>query len=787
MRRRNGRWLIALLLVTATSGACSKSAKSYYDSGNQYYDQKKYKEAIVEYSNAIKKDPKFGDAYFKRAESYSQTGDLGGAYRDYVRAADELPKSKEAQLKAGAFLLMAAQWARDAASAKILFEDAKTRAQAALDLDPNYVDALIVRANATANISKDINSAVNDIEEAIKIDPTRSGSYLSLGGFEEARGDATKAEADFRRAVELDRKSLPARLALANFYIRSNRGTDAEGALKEALALDPKNEQVNMALAGYYIRSGQWKEAESFLQTAADTTGNWRAALALADYYVAGDRVPDAIARLDAVAGQSKEKGAYAEARTRLAAIQYSQKKQAEAHQTLAEVLTKEPNSVGTLLLDARFFAAEKKFDEALERARRATAAEPDNASARYTLGTILAGKGDVDEAIKEYTETLRISPRAVLAQVELARAHLSRGAVDTAVQFAQQAVQNEPGNDQARLVLVRALLAKAALQGKDDKESLARADAELKPLVAKYPEVASVQAELGTLLMGRGDLAGSRRAFDKALQIDPMSYQALAGLVSLDVAAKKPADARARIDARLAKAPNDQAALLLSARLYSITRELDRAEQTLLKLIQAEPGSLQGYQDLAQIYLLQKNYPQALAKFEELAKRQPKPVAAQTMIAMILQGQGKVDEAQRRYELVLEIDPRAAVAANNLAWLYAEGRGNLDTALQLARTAKEQLPDLPQVNDTLGWIYVKKGLSSLAIPLLSAAVTATEKAEQNDQTRQALATYLYHLGIAYRDAKKTADAKVTLEKALKLNPNFDGSAEARKVLAEIG
>jgi Tfp pilus assembly protein PilF len=178
----------------------------------------------------------------------------------------------------------------------------------------------------------------------------------------------------------------------------------------------------------------------------------------------------------------------------------------------------------------------------------------------------------------------------------------------------------------------------------------------------------------------------------------------------------------------------------------------------------------------LGQLYVQQNKPGPAIQKFEELGKRQSKPVVAYTMIAMILQTQGKSAEAQTRYEKVIEIDPRAAVAANNLAWMYAEGGGNLDTALQLARTAKEQLPDTPQVNDTLGWIYVKKALPSLAVPLLQAAV---EKDANN-------ATYHFHLGMAYKNSDPVK-AKASLEKALKLNPNFEGSAEARKALAEIG
>ena len=69
----------------------------------------------------------------------------------------------------------------------------------------------------------------------------------------------------------------------------------------------------------------------------------------------------------------------------------------------------------------------------------------------------------------------------------------------------------------------------------------------------------------------------------------------------------------------------------------------------------------------------------------------------------------------------VLAASPRAIVAANNLAWLYAENGGNLDVALSLAQTASQQAPDDPKVNDTLGWIFYKKSLAGQAVAALQA------------------------------------------------------------------
>ena len=171
------------------------------------------------------------------------------------------------------------------------------------------------------------------------------------------------------------------------------------------------------------------------------------------------------------------------------------------------------------------------------------------------------------------------------------------------------------------------------------------------------------------------------------------------------------------------------------------------------------------------------KKLPEATAEFEKLAARQPKSVGALTAVGVLLSLQGKMDEARVRYEKAIAIDAGAAVAANNLAQIYADRNENLDIALQLAQTAKRRLPDNPDVDDTLGWVYYKKQLSSLAVDAFKRCVAA-----QPDN-----ALYLAHLGLAYAQAGNRQLARQTLQKALKLNGNFDGADEARRVLQSLG
>src|SRR5687768_2133623 len=244
------------VLAAALSGACSdpEAAKQQaLENGNRYFEEKKYAEAIIEYRNATQLDPRFGEARQKLADAYAQVGNVRASYAEQIRAADLLPDNTDSQLKAATLLLFTRQ-----------FEDAKSRIQPVLAREPNHVAALLILGHASAGM-KDIDGAIKEIQQAIEIDPTRSGSYTSLAAFKMAQGDLEEARTTFEKAVEIDPKSIRARIALAMFRWDTEDRSGAEEAFKTAVALDPKNVQANRALATYYMGTGQAALAEPHL------------------------------------------------------------------------------------------------------------------------------------------------------------------------------------------------------------------------------------------------------------------------------------------------------------------------------------------------------------------------------------------------------------------------------------------------------------------------------------------------------------------------------------------
>jgi tetratricopeptide (TPR) repeat protein len=212
---------------------------------------------------------------------------------------------------------------------------------------------------------------------------------------------------------------------------------------------------------------------------------------------------------------------------------------------------------------------------------------------------------------------------------------------------------------------------------------------------------------------------------------------------------------------------------LLLAARTYASLNDIAASEKMLRATIDADPSLLQPYAMLGQLYMSQRKLDQARAEFDAMAARQTKPVGPLTMSGIIFQTQGNTAMARKKFEDVLAIDSRAVIAANNLAWIHAESGEDLDTALRLAQTATAGAPDVPELMDTLGWVYYKKKQPTLAIPYFKRCV---EKAPNNPG-------YQYHLGLAYTMSGEAALARAAFQKALAHGADATTAAEIRRLL----
>jgi tetratricopeptide (TPR) repeat protein len=744
----------ALMVMAVTLSACSDpeiQKRRHLERGNEYVAQGRDQFAVVEYASAVKLDPMFGEARLKLAETHERMNNLRAAYPEYVRAADALPDNREAQIKATDALLKSGR-----------FDDARARAAVLLEKNPKDVEAMLLHANAMAAL-RDPAGALAQIDEALKISPDNSNILVNLGVVRMQSGEAKQAEAAFRQAIALEPDSIDPQLALANFLWAAERAPEAEATLKAILARQPQHLLANRMLGMLYLSTNRVSEAEQPLTVVADVSKTPAARLQLADYYTGSGRTNEAAALLNELA---KDPASAADAEMRLAALDYAQKRVPEAHARLDALLKRAPNHAPALEMKAQWLAAENKLDEALVRAKAAVGADPQSATAQFTLATVHGRRSEVSEATAAYNEVLRLNPRAVGAQLELSRLNLTSGDSAAALRYAEEARLTQPNSIDARIALARSLVVAGAS---------ARAEAEISTLLKDAPESAAVHAVNGLHLARLNNAAASRRAYDRALELSPGLVEALSGLTALDLMAKTPAPAISRLEAEIARQPNNAALHAMLARLHGAAGDPSKEEKSLRQAVTVDPRFTTGYAMLAQFYLRQKRTDEARAEFEAMSQRDPSAVAPKTMLGILLDLEGKRDEAKKVYEATVRGTDNAPVAANNLAFIYAEQGTNLDEALQLATSAKQRLPNDAGVDDTIGWVYYKRGMTDRAI---GAFEESLKKRPDNPEV-------LFHLGLAQAKLGEHAKARASLERALKLNPRVGGD-EARRVLATV-
>jgi tetratricopeptide (TPR) repeat protein len=614
---------------------------------------------------------------------------------------------------------------------------------------------------------ENIDTAIRLVEDAVRMAPDQGELYSNLASLQATSGQIAEAEASFRRAVEVAPDSASSHLPLGNFYWATKRFDLAEQAFLRAVELEPENLLAHRALATFYLGTGRAVRAERSLEFVAAHAPGVDHRLALADYYLVMGQQAEGLALLEELR-QVDESAARAE--TRLAALTYAAGRRVEAKQAVEAVLERFPNTPPALLLKARFARTEGDHEQALQLATQAALAGDDYVQAWFMLAELHAEDGDYFQASEAYKRVLGANPFAAEAQLQLSRLLMAAGDVENSSMLLNRALRTMRADDRAQLTLIKALL---------ERGSVATAESRLTELLDRFPDNPAVHTLMGALHFLKRNYGVSRQWYERALRENAASVDALSGLVGLDLAAGRPADAVSRVLVRLADAPADTPTRLLLARTYAATSDFGKAEQALRQAIETDPDSLEAYGMLGQLLYSQGRLEEGMGEFQNLLAIRPRSVPALTMVGIILRRQGRTDEAIEQYKRVLAIDAEAAVAANNLAWIYAERGTNLDEAILHARVAKRKLPDTPDVSDTLGWAYYRSGSPDglkLAVPYLQEAV---DGAPANPLFR-------YHYGAALARSGQTDAAKLQLQEALSLSSDFHGAAETRRILGAL-
>jgi len=234
--------------------------------------------AIADYSEAIRIDPRYADAYYNRAIAFKAKGDLDRAIADYneairlnprdalaynnrgiaYRAKGEIDRAiadydEAIRLDPGNALLYSQRGY--AYQAKGNLEAAIADYSETIRLDPR--DALAHNNRGIAYQAKgDFAGAIIEYDEAIRLDPGNALAYSQRGHAYQARGDALSALADFSEAIRLDPKNIWAYQNRGIVYLYGGLLDKARADFRQAAELAPKDPYCALWLEIAERRSG---------------------------------------------------------------------------------------------------------------------------------------------------------------------------------------------------------------------------------------------------------------------------------------------------------------------------------------------------------------------------------------------------------------------------------------------------------------------------------------------------------------------------------------------------
>ncbi|RJQ14913.1 MAG: PEP-CTERM system TPR-repeat protein PrsT [Nitrospiraceae bacterium] len=623
------------------------------------------------------------------------------------------------------------------------------------------------------------------------------GLHYYIGLCHLAKGDTEQAISEFRKVLDMKPGMVQPRLLIASIYLKKGKAEDAEMEIKKVLDIDGKNALAHNLLGSVYIALGRGDQA----------MGEFDRAIELAPGLVDSHLKKGAVSLLSGDAQKAEEEFVNAveiapellNSRIILARYYFKSRKFDQAIRTLKDGLKQSADdAVLYNIIGAAYLEAGDKGNAGTN-FRKAISSNPKLFQPYFSLARLSLDKGDKEGAVKEYKKILdadkgNVAALLMLANVmevdhkdeealsyymkakeqrkpqayiALASYYQRKNRGEQAVKVLKEALDLDPKNIQ-----VMELMGLIHQAGKNYKDALAA----FRNLKVLSPEAGARRTAGVHALMGDYDRAIMELREVLAREVN--KGVVLGDIVALQLQKKSYAEAEKTAKEIVALDPDSDSGHLVLASVYSENRRSQEAVNSLKKALQLNPKSIETRVAIGRVYMSDRNFPKAMDVFKELEKSNPQYAPAYFLQANVLELTGDRKGAVEKYKKALELSPDYAPALNNLAYLYAEGLGPADRAVDMAKKAKALMPGDGNITDTLGWTLYKTGRYDEALKSFEEAV---QYLPEEPSVR-------YHSGLAYLKKGMADKAEEQLKESLRLGRKkpFPESEEAAKTLERV-
>jgi tetratricopeptide (TPR) repeat protein len=759
---------LSLLLNSCLSDPESRK-KRFLANGNKYHEKGKYREASIMFRNALKEDARFGEAYYRLALTSMKLGQYGDAFNSFQRAAELQPDNLDAfrQLSDLHIAVYSANPKKFANSLK----EAQDLADRMKKTHPSSFEYLRLQG-MLHQLANQPQEALDSYLAADKAKPNDPDMKSSIAACYVALNRMPEAEELLKKLLVSDKSYLRGYDFLYGLYARTKRFDEAEQVAKQRIEANPTLSQARLALAAHYATL---RNEAAMTATLEELTRSSSKILSAYDdagtFYARIGNHPKAIQTFEEGLGKVSDETLKKKLRTGIVASYSSQGKISEAQVAVEGMLKTDPQDPDALALRAHLWLMGGKpenLNTAIADLQSIVSKRPDNAVLRFDLGNALLIRGDLDAAKVQLLEAIKLRPDFFPARNALAQLSLQKQDWTAALQYSQDVLAQDPKNMFGLLVRSHALMAT---------NDFPQAKALLQQTIKDYPQSRDARYQLGFVSFQEKNYKVAEESFRSIYYADQPDLRGLMGLTETYMAQNQYDTAAKVIDAEIAKYPKALALQIARGSIAARAGQHDQAVAIFKKAVQEQSKVPDLYLRLAEAQRLAGDASGALESWRKASELDPNLIGPLLNRATTLDALKRRAEARPLYEQILKIQPDQTIALNNLAYLMAEEGGELDAALTLAQRAKQKAPNDPMISDTLGWIYIKKGLANSALPIF------------NELTAKfpAVAVFHYHLAMAHSQRGDNAQAKRALDAALKASPQKQELEDIKKLQQKIG
>lgn len=596
----------------------------------------------------------------------------------------------------------------------------------------------------------DNKAAIIQLKNALQSNPNLAEARFLLGSALLESGDIASAEVELRKALELKHPINATLPLLARAMLTGGKAQKlVEEFGKTRLTENESLASLNTTLSAAYSSLGNRELARNLLNEALAASPKFAPAQ-LAD-------IRESAVNKDWAAARSK----------------------------LDSLLTQHPSNPEALLIKGNFLELDGDASGALTHYQKSIDSKPSFQNAYTAAINTHLKAGNIDEADKQLTALKKISPKHPEVYLLDAQMNYQRKEYKAARESAQQLLKISPNNPaslqmagaieyqlgayiQAETYLAKALQSTPGLPlarrllvashlrtGQPDKALEA-----LQPVLSRIDQDSALLTLAGESYLQKGDPSKAAEYFSKASKLEPQNAAKKTSLALAHMAQGNATSAFQELEEISVSDKGITADLALIA-AHLRANQLDKALKAIDSLEKKQPNNPATHNLRARALLAKKNLAGARDSFEKAVSINPTFFPAVASLATLDILEKKPDEARRRFEAIIGVDPKNTQALLALAELKASNGGTSDEVSALLGKAinaspSEAAPRLALIQYFLNIKEYKKALAAAN----EAASTIQDKPEILDA-----------LGRSQQFAGDLNQAQITYGKLASLQP----------------